>query len=293
MFRVAIEHDVTIVVTAHPSRDGIKTERGDSGSTAWSNSVRSRLYLMDDPNDADCRTLKVAKANYGKKGDEVRLRWVFGTFHALGHAADKTAHGRAAEKRVDELFLEILAEFTTKGNIATRAPTSPDYAPKAFAAHPNAKNAGVNFVGFKLAMQRLFAEPERHAVGGEVSARTVAKLEEAERKLTANANAYAKSAADALAERFVLRPENNWLYDKWVGFVRDNVAKEGGYGTIRETMLQHRDLATLMVKMPTPLLGIPERQHQEWRVKAVEKFEPEIQAGLQMAEDIRDVRWRV
>lgn len=156
--RVAIEHDVTIVVTAHPSRDGIKTERGDSGSTAWSNSVRSRLYLMDDPNDADCRTLKVAKANYGKKGDEVRLRWVFGTFHALGHAADKTAHNRAAEKRVDELFLEILADFTTKGNIATRAPTSPDYAPKAFAGHPSAKNASVNFVGFKLAMQRLFAE---------------------------------------------------------------------------------------------------------------------------------------
>lgn len=136
------------------------------------------------------------------------------------------------------------------------------------------------------------SEPERHAVGGEVSARTVAKLEEVQRKLTANANAYAKSASDALAERFVLRPENNWLYDKWVGFVRENVGVEGGYGTIRETMLAHRDLATLMVKMPTPLLGIPERQHQDWRVKAVEKYEPEIQAGFQMAEDIRDVASR-
>ncbi|MDM7956601.1 hypothetical protein [Blastomonas sp.] len=136
------------------------------------------------------------------------------------------------------------------------------------------------------------SDPERHAVGGEVSARTVAKLEEVQQRLKANADAYAQAANQALKERFALKSENAWLNDKWLGFVRETYAKEGGPATIRETMLQHRDLATLMVKMPTPLLGIPEKQHQEWRVKAVEKFEPEIQSGLQMAEDIRDVASR-
>lgn len=156
--RVAIEHNVAIVVTAHPSRDGIKTERGDSGSTAWSNSVRSRLYLMDDPDNADRRTLKVAKANYAKKGSEVPLNWVFGTFHAVGHAADKTAHNRASDKAVDDLFLEILADFKSRGQHVVRAHNSKDYAAKLFAAHELAKAANVNFVGFKFALNRLFAE---------------------------------------------------------------------------------------------------------------------------------------
>lgn len=136
------------------------------------------------------------------------------------------------------------------------------------------------------------SDPERHAVGGEVSARTVAKLEEAQRTLTARAKSYAKAANDALTERFALKAEDGWINDKWLGLVRDEAGKEGGYGVIGELISQHRDLATLMVKMPTPLLGIPERQHTAWKVKAVSKWEPEIQAGLQMAEDIHDVASR-
>ena len=136
------------------------------------------------------------------------------------------------------------------------------------------------------------SEPERHAVGGEVSARTVAKLEEAQRTLTAKAKAYAKAANDALTERFTLKTEDGWTNDKWLALVRDEAGKEGGYGKIGEMISQYRDLATLMVKLPTPLLGVPERQHTAWKVKAVSKWEPEIQAGLQMAEDIHDVASR-
>ena len=136
------------------------------------------------------------------------------------------------------------------------------------------------------------SEPERHAVGGEVSARTVAKLEEVQRTLTVKARAYAKAANDALAERFTLKTEDGWTNDKWLALVRDEASKEGGYGKISDLISKHRDLATLIIKMPTPLLGIPERQHTTWKVKVVSKWEPEIQAGLQMAEDIHHVASR-
>jgi hypothetical protein len=144
----------------------------------------------------------------------------------------------------------------------------------------------------KLTDDATRSEPERHAVGGEVSARTVAKLEQAQRKLTAKANAYAKGANDALKERFALKAEDSWTNDKWLGLIRDEAGKEGGYAVISDLIPKHRDLATLIVKMPTPLLGIPERQHTTWMVKAVSKWEPEIQAGLQMAEEIHDVSSR-
>ncbi|QYU68863.1 hypothetical protein J4558_01550 [Leptolyngbya sp. 15MV] len=136
------------------------------------------------------------------------------------------------------------------------------------------------------------SEPERHHVGAEVSARTVTALENARSKLMQYANAYEGSALAAVKERFTLRSEDNWIYDKWLGFVRQQYSEEGGPANIRENMLKHRDLATLFVKMPTPLLGIPEVQHDDWKLKAVEKWEPEIQEAAQMGADIRDLASR-
>lgn len=133
------------------------------------------------------------------------------------------------------------------------------------------------------------SDPERHAAGAKVSAETVAVLERAQATLKSRANAYAAAADEALKTRFALKAEAAWTNDKWLGFIRETYGKEDGPATIRETMLQHRDLATLIVKMPTPLLGIPERQHHEWRVRAIEKFEPEIQVAAQMGADIRDI----
>ncbi len=137
------------------------------------------------------------------------------------------------------------------------------------------------------------SEPERHHVGAEVSARTVTALENARSKLLQHASAYEGSAIEAMKERFTLRSEDNWIYDKWLGFVHGEARNtDGGYANIREHMLKHRDLATLMVKMPTPLLGIPESQHEDWKLKAVEKWEPEIQDAAQMGADIRDLASR-
>ena len=78
---LAIEHSLAVVLLAHPSLSGMASGSGTSGSTAWSNSVRSRLYLEtikgDDDReiDADLRVLRVKKSNYGPTGSEIRLRW--------------------------------------------------------------------------------------------------------------------------------------------------------------------------------------------------------------------------
>ena len=37
--------DGAVIASAHPSRAGLKTGEGDSGSTAWNAGFRSRLYF--------------------------------------------------------------------------------------------------------------------------------------------------------------------------------------------------------------------------------------------------------
>jgi RecA-family ATPase len=45
--RIARDLDGCVVAIAHPSRAGLATGTGDSGSTGWNNSFRSRLVLED------------------------------------------------------------------------------------------------------------------------------------------------------------------------------------------------------------------------------------------------------
>jgi archaellum biogenesis ATPase FlaH len=82
--RLAIKHDCVIVLLSHPSLSGLNSGSGTSGSTAWNNSVRSRLYLKRpdglDAEDKDARVLEVMKANYGRVGDRYELKWKDGRF---------------------------------------------------------------------------------------------------------------------------------------------------------------------------------------------------------------------
>jgi RecA-family ATPase len=83
---LAIEHELALVLLAHPSLSGMISGSGTSGSTAWNNSVRSRLYLEtikgDDGReiDANLRVLRTMNANYDPVGAEIRLRWKGGCF---------------------------------------------------------------------------------------------------------------------------------------------------------------------------------------------------------------------
>jgi RecA-family ATPase len=79
--RLARETGAAVVLLAHPSQTGIASKRGDGGSTAWSNSMRSRLSLSyDDDGDADNRILELKKTNHSRTGSSFKLRWHNGAF---------------------------------------------------------------------------------------------------------------------------------------------------------------------------------------------------------------------
>jgi len=155
---LAIRHRAAVVLLAHPSKSGMgQGGDGTSGSTAWNNSVRSRLYLdrIKEDNhepDPDARRLTVHKANYGRKGLEIGVRWRAGVFEPLpGETSlDRMANGAKAEA----VFMKLLREFTTLGRNVNHA-GSQTYAPTAFAKHPAAE--GFSKRAFATAMDGLLA----------------------------------------------------------------------------------------------------------------------------------------
>ena len=151
--KLAIEADCAAVLLAHPSVEGMKSGTGSSGSTAWNNSVRSRLYLTDAEKneDPDIRTLTTMKSNYGKKGSQLRIRYSDGAFKVDDGAAEPVMMG-VIHRKHDERFVELLSKMTRLGQTVSPNP-SPSYAPKVFAQHPDGK--GIKKEHFQAAMHRL------------------------------------------------------------------------------------------------------------------------------------------
>ncbi|MBZ9654681.1 AAA family ATPase [Phyllobacterium lublinensis] len=147
---------VTIVMLAHPSVAGMASGTGSSGSTAWNNSVRSRLYLDrlkekdGEEADTDVRVLRTVKSNYGKIGDEIALRWVNGVFKPN---TNNSLTSLAAMNHTDRVFLELLERYTVEGRKVSHS-TGANYAPALFEKDQQA--SGIRKRGFITAMNRLF-----------------------------------------------------------------------------------------------------------------------------------------
>jgi RecA-family ATPase len=123
---------------------------GISGSTAWNNSVRSRLYLEQVNDDADARVLKFMKSNYGPKGKPLALRYQRGLFVHDEAAATKTP------SEADAMFLFMLNRYIEQGRWVS-ANKSSTYAPKVFA---DDKGCGFKSAELKDAMDRLLERKE-------------------------------------------------------------------------------------------------------------------------------------
>ncbi len=154
----------TGLLLAHPSRTGMATGgSGDSGSTDWSNAVRSRLYLErtradeGEAPDDDARTLSRRKSNYARQGDQIMLRYNQGVFEpdAKIHAMDSGYLGHLERDRCDRVFLELLAKVSAERGYVSDARASDKYAPRLFVMRPD--RAGFKKRDFELAMERLFA----------------------------------------------------------------------------------------------------------------------------------------
>lgn len=76
--RLAIAIQGIVIFTKHPSMAGRALGTGESGNVAWSNSVRSRLYLHKDK--FGNLMLKTMKSNYNASGQSIPLLWERGVY---------------------------------------------------------------------------------------------------------------------------------------------------------------------------------------------------------------------
>lgn len=155
---LANEIDGAVILTAHPSVAGQQTGTGLSGSTAWNNSVRSRLYLTRPPakdgaDDPDARVLKRMKSNYAGVGDEIKMTWQNGVL--VSDTPAGPLDRAVAASRADKQFLEFLAMLNSQGENVTTKPC-PTYAPKVMAAR--FKDRGARRNDLEGAMHRLLNE---------------------------------------------------------------------------------------------------------------------------------------
>lgn len=149
---LALRHGHAALLLAHPSLSGLTSGSGTSGSTAWSNSVRSRLYLErvienGSEIDPDARVLTTKKVNYGRSGGELRLMWRNGVF-----VPDDGTRTDGRELEAEQIFLDLLRDWDATGRKVSPN-RSPSFAPTVFAKDARGKRIGK--VAFEKAMNRL------------------------------------------------------------------------------------------------------------------------------------------
>jgi RecA-family ATPase len=151
--RLALEIDGAVILIGHPAKaDGSQY----SGSTAWENAVRNRLYLRR-PNDDDGRTvenrriLTRSKSNVASIGDEIEMIWHEGAFHPP--SVVEAAVGRDGE--VEAIFESCLKAASVQRRNVSHA-TGSNYAPKLFATMSESR--GVGKKALAAAMERLFSK---------------------------------------------------------------------------------------------------------------------------------------
>lgn len=178
--RLAGESGAAILLLGHPNKSGDTY----SGSTAWLNAVRSHVTLEHDE-ATDIRTLTVGKANYGRKGEQMRFAWVNWAFVREGDLPPDTAAKLAETARAqaeNAAFLGCLRAREAQGEGRQVGPApGPNYAPAQFEHMPEAK--GIKRERLRAAMERLFqtGEIEAHTFRNKAKARDVTIIREVPR----------------------------------------------------------------------------------------------------------------
>lgn len=146
--RLAQEIGGTVIALGHPSMSGMASGQGTSGSTAWSNAARSRLFLRypKGVEKGNVRELEGMKLNYGPKGNLLKLRWRAGAFDVIaatvapsgddslpkpfkGSGSDGAGSGPVGvEDACDAAVLDALVAVGPAAMVLK--PTSINYAPK-------------------------------------------------------------------------------------------------------------------------------------------------------------------
>ena len=155
--KLAITADGSVVLLSHPSLTGINSGSGLSGSTAWHNSVRARMYLKSpepeegEQPDTDLRELVCKKNNYGPVSESVVLRYREGLFVLENNRStlDQLAH----ERRVDDAFLNVLKKLNEQNRPCSPNKHAGNFAPAVINKHPDGK--AFSKKELEVAMERL------------------------------------------------------------------------------------------------------------------------------------------
>ncbi len=162
---LAASSGCAVVLLAHPSRAGMATGTGDSGSTAWSNAVRSRLYLDKIMVDGvelnpNRKRLSLKKSNYGARGGDMTMEWGAGVFRPLPGGDDACAEEAAAQV----VFMSLLDRHTAQGRHVS-ANGGATFAPAVFARH---RDSGLHG---KLALRQAMEDLLSAGVIAQISVR--------------------------------------------------------------------------------------------------------------------------
>lgn len=124
--KLAHEIGGTVIALGHPSAAGKSSGSGTSGSTAWSNAVRSRLYLRypKGVSKGNVRELEGMKTNYGPVGNVIKLRWDRGAFAVLASSAPSLTAPGVETAACDALLAALRA---CSGQRMTMATNSTNY----------------------------------------------------------------------------------------------------------------------------------------------------------------------
>lgn len=163
---LARELDAGVIACGHPSRTGISTGSGDSGSTGWVASFRSHLYCAKDgitgqegkdgePVDPRARTLRLMKATMAQDGYEIELRWNDAGL-LLPTRQPTGIIGSIERGRARRIFLEMLDRTIAQGRRVSASRQALNYAPAEFARRP--ERDGLRKADLVTAMEELFSD---------------------------------------------------------------------------------------------------------------------------------------
>ena len=155
---LAVGIDGAVVLTSHPSLSGLQSGSGFSGSTAWNNAVRSRLYLQrpggeNGDDEEDQRELKAMKTNYTRAGSSLKIAWREGVF--VTTEAPTGIFAGMEKRKAEAAFLELLKATAAEGRPVSDNSRAGNYAPKLYSGRPDRQ--GFTRTDFHRAMEGLFA----------------------------------------------------------------------------------------------------------------------------------------
>lgn len=135
--RIAREFDLAVLLLAHVDKGTSRGERsgteGYSGSTAWNNSARSRLFMTRDKDGA--LLIEHQKHNLGPLHAPLRLIWPHGGLPQLEVAVGPVVQG-IADRNHEKALLKLIAEYDRRGEHVSAATTSRTHAARLLSREP-------------------------------------------------------------------------------------------------------------------------------------------------------------